>query len=544
MQRKRPRSWTIGLLNSFRLEREGEVVALLGDRRPEEVLAYLAINAGRLVDRADLAKILWPDKELKKARMLLSEVLFRLRAQLQELGVEEDLFVTTKAQIGLRPNVGTDLQQFWAMAAELQTETGGGEHSIEQLVGLHGDGLLPGWESVGWVQHERNAIEQALAGFKAVVHGGVPGAEAQITARPHYRPDVRSDDDADDELTAEALARTGTSLRQMRQVHLQMCCELAEKAEEQLLGPERAQWTKRLEAVAAEINDALEWAIGNDRWESAYRIAGAFWRYWIKREVRKAQRYFEQLLYQAHVSTPRLRTRVLHGAGAIAIEQRDLSRAKAYLEEALRLQDQQGDQEYRAQLLHDLGIVSYLAREDEKARSYFEVALEVMGEGSRPNRELAILKNAALVELRAKQLHPAQELLTRRLELARQLHDTRAEADALLNLATLASWNEDWEEAERLAFAAKEKFTEAQDESRQSFLLLTQGHVYQKTGRHELAEEHYHGSLEAARDRGDMRGVGKAMHCLGELALEQGREDDGQRYLDDADRILSATAAQ
>lgn len=187
-----------------------------------------------------------------------------------------------------------------------------------------------------------------------------------------------------------------------------------------------------------------------------------------------------------------------------------------------------------------LGIVEYNLENDDKARSYYDVALEIVRKRGDRGQELVILKNASLLELRVENREAARAHLARRLELAEELGDLSAQAGALVDSATLASQEEEWEEAERLVRDAQSRFQEADDDSQAPFLFLILGYVCEQRGRLEDADDAYGRSLALAEGRGEPRAIGEALRYLGELARTRGDEDAAQDYLDKAERVLEA----
>jgi DNA-binding SARP family transcriptional activator len=128
--------------------------ALRLPRKARALLGYLALAGGGAVPRAELAALLWDERE--DARNSLRQALFHLRRALGPLG---RLLVLHGDTVALRPDaLDVDARRFEALAA------GGGETALSQAVGLYRGDLLAGLD-VG-----TEAFEDWLRGQRAWLH--------------------------------------------------------------------------------------------------------------------------------------------------------------------------------------------------------------------------------------------------------------------------------------------------------------------------------------------------------------------------------------
>lgn len=103
----------------------------LPTRSSRVLLAYLALNQGRLFHRDVVAGILWGERPDRAARKLLRNSLWRVRCALDEAGESEDLVRVEGPELGFLAGVEVDTAQLVALS-----QVGGAG------VGLNGDGRL------------------------------------------------------------------------------------------------------------------------------------------------------------------------------------------------------------------------------------------------------------------------------------------------------------------------------------------------------------------------------------------------------------------
>ncbi len=544
--------WTVGLLNTFRLERDGEIVAQFYDRKQDLLLAYLALHSGRPHLRDKIARTLWPGKVSRHRRNRLSESLHLLKKRLAELGIQEDAILADRHSLRLNPEIACDIRQFERRFAEALEEADQEKRVglLEELVAAYGDGLLPDLDET-WVQAERERLTvayrqlvQALsgAGQVAVVDlaDELPGSEL---ARYHHRarmmggggihrhtggtgpPPAESELEARDigSLIDAILEDVPTSAQELQRRFCERYVALAEEAEPHLLGPGRRQWIGRLEGEREGLHQALEWAIENEERLLALRLAGALWHYWFARGyVDVGRAYVEQALMTGPTERTTIEAKALNGAGALALHIGDSDRARRRLEEALSIWREIEGYEGVARSLANLGIVAYKETNYSEARRFHEQALEVTRSLNRPDVLAGLLGDAALVEIADEEYDRAEELLQERLAITQGQGDRIGVARATASLGTVAQYRGDYEAARVLSEQALRTLEEETDLRGVAFAALSLGHVLHHQGRYADARTHYAYSLEVARGLGDMQGVAESLRYLGKLSHDQG----------------------
>ena len=140
------------------------------------LLCYLAAEGGRH-PRRELAELLWPESEERRARADLRAVLHKLRKTLREDGAHDgvaSLFVIESNRLGLEPRgIGLDLEVFEAAVSLARGETSLGGRSAaggrRELIGrLQNDlGLYRGDFMEGFTLEDAHEFELWLEGERA-----------------------------------------------------------------------------------------------------------------------------------------------------------------------------------------------------------------------------------------------------------------------------------------------------------------------------------------------------------------------------------------
>ncbi|MEW5870968.1 MAG: BTAD domain-containing putative transcriptional regulator [Chloroflexota bacterium] len=144
----------IRLFGSFQILQSGQVLPPLPTRKCRDLLAYLVVHAGRSLDRAALAGILWGDFPEEKARASLSTALWRLRQALpvSALWLEVDRECLTFRS---SPELQVDVLQFDALLRMRQPE------DLARAIELYQGDFLEGCYDE-WCLMERQRLQ---AGF-------------------------------------------------------------------------------------------------------------------------------------------------------------------------------------------------------------------------------------------------------------------------------------------------------------------------------------------------------------------------------------------
>ena len=114
--------------------------------------------------------------------------------------------------------------------------------------------------------------------------------------------------------------------------------DVAERAYDELRGPEQALWLGRLADDHANFDAALAWARDAGEAQLLLRISGALWRFWFVRgHVREGRRWISEALRSSSPEPTPALGRALFGGGALAVAGGDLEQGHALALERLRV---------------------------------------------------------------------------------------------------------------------------------------------------------------------------------------------------------------
>ncbi len=133
MNKQKPQPVRIYMLGQFAVERGGEVIPSTAwkRRRPVELLAMIALSAGRIRHREEVIDRLWPDKDLEAGANNLYRAVHDLRRIVGEETVTFD-----RGVVGLASDAFVDVEAFEQAVAS------GDPASLEEAVGLYRGELL------------------------------------------------------------------------------------------------------------------------------------------------------------------------------------------------------------------------------------------------------------------------------------------------------------------------------------------------------------------------------------------------------------------
>jgi non-specific serine/threonine protein kinase len=151
--------------------------------------------------------------------------------------------------------------------------------------------------------------------------------------------------------------------------HLAYFLQLAEDAENRLIGPDQAQWLNRLEREHDNFRTALEWSIRERRGEEALRMAGALGLFWLKHShYSEGRRWLGNVLEGYRSSSDQAQVKAWRWAGFMAFWQQDLVESRRIYAQNLEREQALGDQWGIAFSLHMLANIADLEGDVEKVR--------------------------------------------------------------------------------------------------------------------------------------------------------------------------------
>lgn len=161
-----------------------------------------------------------------------------------------------------------------------------------------------------------------------------------------------------------------------RHAHAQFFLEMAEEAAVEIAnGPRQAMWLARLETERDNVRAALGWLIERDA-ETCLRLAVAVRSLWgMHGPLSEGRHWLGAALERSQGAPARVRATALHGAGSLARVQGDMTAARVYAEELLRLGRETGDAHPIGWASHTLGALALEHGDLPAARVYLEESL-------------------------------------------------------------------------------------------------------------------------------------------------------------------------
>jgi non-specific serine/threonine protein kinase len=146
--------------------------------------------------------------------------------------------------------------------------------------------------------------------------------------------------------------------------------DLVEQAEREWRGERQNSWLPRLDAEHDNLRAVLgRRGRGSGALETALRVAGALWWFWLMRgHLREGRAWVTMLLAAVAPASTATRAKALSTAGRLAFVQGDHRAARELLEESLSIWRELDLPEHIADALHDLGQAAHGETEHERAR--------------------------------------------------------------------------------------------------------------------------------------------------------------------------------
>jgi tetratricopeptide (TPR) repeat protein len=235
----------------------------------------------------------------------------------------------------------------------------------------------------------------------------------------------------------EKLEESGDA-RTVSRIHAAFFLALAEQAYPELRGPRQGEWLDRLERENGNLRAAMEWSLSAGDDNTAARLSWALWMFWwLRGYQREGRRWMEALL--EHNLSASLRTIALAVAGTMDYTQGHYESCERYMQESLELARGVGDKVRAAHAVYCLGTVALNDKDLETARSWLEEALSLYLEAGDNYQMVSNVRNRLGTILLIHGDHDrAAATLEEGLALARKLGDRIGINDALYVLAQVA----------------------------------------------------------------------------------------------------------
>jgi predicted ATPase/DNA-binding CsgD family transcriptional regulator/DNA-binding XRE family transcriptional regulator len=306
--------------------------------------------------------------------------------------------------------------------------------------------------------------------------------------------------------------------------HAAHVAELASGSETGLAGPDAAAWAARLEAAAADADQALRWADEHGEITLGLVTSAALWRWWLRRgRLSYGRAWLGRFLDQASHRQDEPAGRALRAAALLAAENGDFLAAVRQARLALRILEPLGLREQTAFAATVLGSAHRYLGDRAAARRSFARALELRESLGDQQAISAAINNMALLAVDDGDLPQARELFERALAIKRQLGDQQSLAVGLANLADVLVRTSQWAAADQALAEAAELAAGLGNRQLIGTVRCNQGNLAARQRQWAEAAGHYAAATAAYQEAGHAHdaveaiiGQGRAAHRLGQ----------------------------
>lgn len=262
------------------------------------------------------------------------------------------------------------------------------------------------------------------------------------------------------------------------------------------------------------------------------------WLWYRRGYLNEARRWFERALEKAQSLGKDIRRGdLLEYAGAIAMWQSDMARAKQLLEESVAILRASGEPAHLASALFVRGVLATQQGEGHTAENVLAEALPLFRKAGMAWFEamtLLHLGNAALIR---GDLNTTKERMQASLERGRQVGDEWILASAINNFGEIARYEGDYDRAETHYLESRELFRRIDSSADLARADHSLGYVELARGNVQPACDLFVASLELHQKLGMKRGVAESLAGLAAVQYESGQAEG-------AVRLFAAALAQ
>lgn len=371
--------------------------------------------------------------------------------------------------------------------------------------------------------------------------------------------------------------------------HLDALLRMAEEAERQLCGPERALWLEHLEAEGDNLRAALRCALGGSSEATgtdgerpevsaalSLRLAASLWRFWQRSgRLPEGKEWLDRALARSQDAPAELRAKALYGCGVLTFYQGGYEQAQTLFEESLRLYRECGDRRGGSDVLSFVCQATELNSGDARQnRAQLEECLCLCRATGNRRGLAAALCQRAKVEQYQGDHGAAQAFLAESLHLYRALGDQEGVATVLFRRGDIALYRgdyaaarSDWEEsltywrrsgdrvglcgmlghlaylaarqadyarAEAACAEALDLYRKQGSRSGVAAVLWQRGNLARVRGDFHRARRLHEESLALRREMGERWGIADSLSSLGQMALWQGDLTGARAFQEEA----------
>jgi predicted ATPase/DNA-binding CsgD family transcriptional regulator len=368
-----------------------------------------------------------------------------------------------------------------------------------------------------------------LDGIASLVDKSLLRQEEQPDGEPRYRmlETVR-------EFALERLATSGEG-EATRHRFVEFLLELTERAEPELWGPAQGVWLGRLEAEYDNLRTALA---DSTAVEVHLRLVGALWWFWtLSGRQHEGRSWLENAGANRDLPPSLALSKVLCGAGALAVQQHDYSRALEWLEAAQTQSAALGDKSGMATALIYMGRVARYQKDRQTARDRFAAALSLAREVDDRRWVAESLLNLGWVAHDDGDMTKAKAFVEEALAVHRSIGHQWGMCWALNTLADFAQEQGDFADAWALSQEALALSRAAGDRLNEAHAQLGAGDAAVAQGAVQQAAAHYQEGLSLLWAQGDQACSIRTLIGLAQVAMTYGEPVQAAALLATAEAV-------
>jgi predicted ATPase/DNA-binding SARP family transcriptional activator len=322
-----------------------------------------------------------------------------------------------------------------------------------------------------------------------------------------------------------------------QQLHSNHYALFAMAAHRELLGPETSRWIAWVAAEQDNLRAAFRWAIEHEQYETALQLTtGVRHFHWMCGALREGLEQLEEALAHRDAAPLQLQCDALQAAGVLATGLNEYIRARGWLEAAVAVGWQLGEQRALLPVLTQLGKALLEQGEMKDARVYLEVALSLARRAEDPLGAKSSLGFLAHLHQRLGQFDEARAFAEECLRLNQATGDREGTAEALRRLAAILLAQGNIAAAQPLADEALAIHRLLKHQLGIGLGLILQGDIARAEGAYPEALVCYHQCLELWKERENTITVGYVLDYIGRTLFHM---DDPARVA----TLFSAAAA-
>jgi predicted ATPase/transcriptional regulator with XRE-family HTH domain len=330
---------------------------------------------------------------------------------------------------------------------------------------------------------------------------------------------------------AEERLRDAGQVEATRNAHVAWALALAERAHEEILGPDGPRVFATLQAEQGNLRHALAWTTEGGSAQSGLRMAGALKRFWFHRGyLTEGREWYTRVLASSTAEPPSpARGRVLASAGDFANWQGDYDEAIALLDACVAEYEAIGDPLGVARANLILAGIYSMRHDIPHAIALSEASLATFRAHRSTRGITQALNSLGNLLVTQRDFAAARPLYEEQLALARETNNRDILTIALNNLGVVTRQEGDLHRARALHEEALERSESVDSKAGIAWATRNLGAVATLAGEYDDAAEYFKRSLALRWEMREHAGFIWAVEGLAELAAAQGHYERAVR---------------